>query len=165
MKTKKLTALSLLTAISLIIFTVEAQLPPIAPIPGIKMGLANVITLVTLIWFGRKDAFFVLMIRILLGSFFTGAVTSLMYSLAGGILCFIVMSVLIRLFDLKQLWVVSVFGALAHNIGQLIVASIVTATPQVILGYFPILAVSAVVTGAFTGVLAWLVVKRGRFNF
>lgn len=165
MKTKKLTALSLLTAISLVIFTVEAQLPPIAPIPGIKMGLANVITLVTLVWFGRKDAFFVLMVRILLGSVFTGAVTSLMYSLAGGILCFIVMSVLIGLFDLKQLWVVSVFGALAHNIGQLIVASLVTETPQVILGYFPILSVSAVVAGAFTGVLAWLVVKRGRFNF
>ena len=164
MKTKKLTALSLLTAISLIIFTVEAQLPPITPIPGIKMGLANVITLVTLVWFGRKDAFFVLIIRIFLGSFFTGAVTSLIYSFAGGILCFIVMSVLIKLFDLKQLWVVSVFGALSHNIGQLIIASFITMTPQVF-AYFPILAVSAVVTGTFTGILAWLVVKRGGFNF
>ena len=164
METKKLTTLSLLTTIALIIFITEAQLPPIAPIPGIKMGLANVITLVTLVWFGRKEAFVVLMIRIFLGSVFAGSVTSLMYSLAGGILCFIVMSLLINIFDLKQLWVVSVFGALSHNIGQLLIAAVITATPQVF-GYFPLLAVSAVITGAFTGILAYLVVKRGRFDF
>lgn len=163
MNTKKLVTLSLLTTIALIIFTVEAQLPPLAPIPGIKMGLANVITLVTLVWFGRKEAFTVLMIRIFLGSVFAGTVTSLLYSLAGGVLCFIVMSVLIKLFDIKQLWVVSVFGALAHNLGQLIAAYFITKTPQ-IFGYFPILAFSAVITGAFTGVIAYFIVKRGRLS-
>ena len=164
MNTKKLVTLSLLTTIALIIFTVEAQLPPVVPIPGVKIGLANAITLITMVWFGRKEAFAVLMVRIFLGSIFAGAVSGLIYSLAGGILCFFVTAVLIKIFDIKQLWVVSVFGALSHNLGQLVAAAFITSTPQ-IFGYFPILAVSAVITGAFTGILAYFVVKRGRFDF
>lgn len=159
MRTKKLTAMSMLTAIALIIFIVEAQLPPLAPIPGIKMGLANVITMVTLVWFGRKEAFTVLMLRIILGSIFSGQMMSFMYSLAGGLLCFLVMSLTMKIFKVNQLWIVSVLGALFHNIGQIAVAVIMTGTWQII-GYFPILAVSAVITGAFTGLAAACVIKR-----
>lgn len=159
MRTKKLTAMSMLTAIALIIFIVEAQLPPLAPIPGIKMGLANVITMVTLVWFGRKEAFTVLMLRIILGSIFSGQMMSFMYSLAGGLLCFLVMSLTMKIFKVNQLWIVSVLGALFHNIGQIAVAVIMTGTWQII-GYFPILAVSAIITGAFTGLAAACVIKR-----
>ena len=70
MKTKKLTALAMLTALSLIIFIIEAQLPPLAPIPGIKLGLANIVTLITICMYGRKEAFCVLAMRIGLGTVF-----------------------------------------------------------------------------------------------
>ena len=159
MDTKKLTALALLTAISLIIFIVEAQLPPLAPIPGIKLGLANVMTLVTLVWFGRKEAFTVLMMRIILGTVFAGQLSSFMYSLAGGILCFAVMAALVNVFSAQQLWVVSIFGAMGHNIGQIATAIVATSTWQII-GYLPILMVSAVITGAFTGFSAMFSVKH-----
>lgn len=149
----------MLTAVALIIFIVEAQLPPLAPIPGIKMGLANVITMVTLVWFGRKEAFTVLILRIVLGSIFTAQMMSLMYSLAGGLLCFLMMSFTIKIFKINQLWIVSVLGALSHNVGQIAVAIFVTDTWQIV-GYLPILAVSAVITGAFTGSLASHVVRH-----
>ena len=158
MKTRKLTVLAMLTALALIIFIVEAQLPPLAPVPGIKMGLANIITLITLVWFGRKEAFTVLMLRIIMGSIFAGQMMSLIYSLAGGILCFVVMSLLIA--PLKdKLWVVSVFGAAAHNIGQIIIAVLITSTWQ-IAAYLPLLIISAVVTGAFTGAISTFISKR-----
>lgn len=163
MNTKKLTALSMLTAIALIIFIVEAQLPPLAPIPGIKIGLANVITMVTLMWFGRKEAFIVLIVRIILGSVFAGQMVSFMYSLAGGLLCFLMMSLTIKIFKINQLWIVSILGALSHNVGQIAVAVFVTGTWQII-AYLPILAVSAVITGAFTGLAASFVVRRKTFE-
>lgn len=159
MKTKKLAVIAMLTAAALIIFVIEAQLPPLAPIPGIKLGLANVITMVTLVWFGRKEAFTVLMLRIILGSIFAGQMMSFMYSMAGGLLCFLMMSLTIKIFKINQLWVVSVLGALAHNVGQIAVAVFVTGTWQII-GYLPILTVSAVITGVFTGLAASAVIRH-----
>ena len=85
--TKKLTTLSLLSAIALALYAVESALPPIVPIPGIKLGLANIITLVVLWKYYAKDAFFVLLVRILLAPLFFGQAISLLYSLAGGLLC------------------------------------------------------------------------------
>ena len=62
MKTRKLVILAMLLAFSLIIFVIEMQLPPLAPIPGIKLGLANIITLIALVWFGRREAFILLIL-------------------------------------------------------------------------------------------------------
>lgn len=159
MKIKKLTTISMFTAIALIIFIVEAQIPPLAPIPGIKMGLANVITMVTLVWFGRKEAFTVLILRIILGSIFSGQMMSFMYSLAGGLLCYLTMSLTIKKLKINQLWIISVLGALSHNVGQIAVAVFVTGTWQIV-GYLPILTVSAVITGAFTGLTASFVARH-----
>ena len=159
MSTKKLTRLSLLTALALIIFIVEAQLPPIAPIPGIKMGLANIITLVALYMYGPKEAFTVLFLRIILGNMFSGQVSALMYSAAGGIFCFAVMCVLYKILPRDMLWVVSVCGAMAHVTAQVTVAALITKTPAVF-WYLPLLLVSAVITGAFTGLCAYYVLKR-----
>lgn len=156
MRTKKLAALAMLTAMSLVIFMVEAQLPPLAPIPGIKLGLANIVTLITMAKLGRKDAFLVLMLRILLGSVFAGQTMSLMYSLAGGVLCFCMMAILIG--SKLPVWVVSVFGATAHNIGQVAVAVAVTRLEQITV-FLPLLLVSAIVTGAFTGCIAAAIIK------
>ena len=161
MKTRKITTLSLLTALALIIFFVEAQLPPLTPIPGIKMGLANIITLVALVMFTPKEAFCVLAMRIVLGGFLSGNISSLLYSAAGGVLCFIVMSMLIKFFSIHQIWAVSIFGAIAHNCAQIAVAVLITSTVEII-WYLPLLIVSAVVTGAFTGLCASFVIGRWR---
>ena len=81
--TRKLTTLSLLAAIALALYAVESALPPIVPIPGIKLGLSNIITLVVLWKYSAKDAFFVLLVRILLATMFFGQAMSLLYSLSG----------------------------------------------------------------------------------
>ena len=159
MRTKKLTALAMLAALSLVIFIIEAQIPPIVPVPGIKLGLANVVTLVTISMFGRKEAFCVLALRITLGAVFTGQMMSLIYSASGGLLCFIAMALLFGVFKDERLWVTSVFGAVAHNTGQLLTAYAVTRVAAVF-WYAPMLMISAIVTGAFTGVLAMLILKN-----
>ena len=163
MKTKKLTFMALLLAIALTIFVVEAHIPPIVPIAGVKLGLANIVTLAALVWLGRGEAITILLLRIVLGSIFTGQAVSFMYSLGGGLLCFLAMAIALRLLGQKKLWVVSVFGALSHNIGQIMVAIVLTGTPGVI-AYLPVLMISGVITGAATGLAAQLMTERIRFK-
>lgn len=153
MKTKKITALSILTTIALTIFILESALPPLAPIPGIKLGLANIITLIVLLNYRTSDAFLVLIMRILLSSFFAGQMMSLLYSLAGGILCFLAMAAVNRFLRGQFLFVTSILGAVFHNIGQLLIACLLTSSSAVLL-YFPALMISGVLTGLFTGVAA-----------
>lgn len=159
MGVKKLTLMAMLLAIALIIFVVEVQLPAVAPIPGIKLGLANIITLAAIVWLGRKEAFVILVLRIILGSIFSGRMVSFLYSLSGGLLCFAAVALTIGLFEDDQLWVVSVLGAIAHNVGQIIAAVFIMSTWQIV-WYLPALIISGVITGAFTGLCAQLVVKR-----
>lgn len=159
MRTKKLVVIAMLTALSLVIFIIEAQLPPLAPVPGIKLGLANIVTLITLSILGRKEAFCVMALRIVLGAVFTGHMMSLIYSACGGLLCFIVMALMFGIFKDNRLWVLSVFGAVAHNAGQLAAAVAITGTAEV-LWYSPLLLISAILTGAFTGCLAMLILKN-----
>ena len=94
MDIKKMTALAMFSVIALTIFMLESTIGPIVPIPGIKLGLANIVTLLVLVLYGPKEALFVLIIRILLGSMFGGQMISFFYSLAGGLLCWLIMSVI-----------------------------------------------------------------------
>ena len=157
--TKQLTTMALLTAIALAIHVAEAQIPPLVAIPGVKMGLANIINVYAEFSIGGGAAAMILIARILLGSMFGGGVMSLMYSLAGGILCLVITLVLRRMLTKKQIWVAGVMGALFHNIGQIIVAWIVTSTPAIVF-YLPILMISCFATGLFTGFAAQAVVNR-----
>jgi len=159
MKTKRITASAVLAAAALIIFAVEAQLPPLVPIPGIKLGLANVITVFALYYLGAPAAAAILAVRIVLGSVLLGQVGAMLYSAAGGLLAFAVSALLKRAFPPERLWVVSVFGAMAHNVGQMAAAVAVTATPA-LLWYLPALLISGIVTGAFTGLCAQFVYRR-----
>ena len=109
--------------------------------------------------FDRKEAFCVLALRIMLGAVFTGRMMSLIYSASGGLLCFIIMALLAGVFKRGRLWVLSVFGAVAHNAGQLFAAYLVTRVAAVF-WYAPLLIISAIVTGAFTGVLAVMILKN-----
>ena len=158
MKTKKLVFMALLTAISLGIWVVEAQIPAPVPVPGVKLGLANIITLAAMALLGRKEAVLVLVGRIVLGSLFAGSFSAILFSLAGGLLAWGIMALTLGFFEEKQLWIVSVFGALGHNAGQLLAAVAVTKTPS-LLWYGPALLASGIVTGAFTGLAAVYLVK------
>lgn len=158
MNIKKLTTLAMFTALALIIFTIEAAIPPLVPIPGIKLGLANIITLVLLHNYSAKDAFFVMIMRILLSCFFFGQAISLLYSLAGGLLCFIAMVAVHRLLQGHFLYLTSMTGALFHNLGQLAVALLLTAVPGVLV-YLPFLLISGLITGLFTGLCAHFMQK------
>lgn len=161
MNTKKLTFMALLLAVALTVFAVEAQIPPLVPIAGVKLGLANVVTLTALVWLGRKEAFILLMLRIILGNVFAGQAVSFIYSMCGGLLCFLVMALCLKPLGRERLWVVSVLGAIAHNIGQILAAMALTGTAAVIV-YLPVLLISAVVTGAFTGLAAQILTSRLR---
>ena len=159
MDTKRMVRLALLTATALILFTVEAQIPPPVPIPGVKLGLANIITVYAMFRFGPRDTLLILLTRVLLGSFVTGAVSALIFSLSGGLLCYLVMLALRRVLTERQIWVCGVIGAVAHNIGQILACVAVYQTTAV-LAYLPPLLLSGIVTGLFTGLAATYLLKR-----
>ena len=157
-KTKKLCFMAVLTAIALTIFMIENQLPSPVPIPGIKLGLANIITLTAMAILGRKEAGAILAARIIMGAIFAGSPSTFIYSAAGGILAYIVMCVTIGLFKENLLWIVSALAAIAHNAGQLGACALIVKTPG-IFAYAPILAASGVITGVFTGFAAIYLIR------
>ena len=160
MKTRKLTLLSMLCAIALTIFMVEAQIPPLTPIPGIKMGLANIITVFTVFAIGSKEAAAVLFVRIFLGAVFAGNFSTIFYSGAGG-LCAIAVTILSRkILTKKQLWIAGILGAIAHSIGQMSMAIAITQTVGLI-AYLPVMIAASIVSGTFTGLCAQYLVNRG----
>lgn len=160
MKTKKLTAMALLTAVALIIFVVEAQIPALVPIPGIKLGLANIITVFAVFTFGSWEAALILAVRVFLGAVFAGNFSTILYSAAGGALAILTTILLKRFLTLKQLWVAGALGAIAHSVGQMTVAVLITQTPGLLI-YLPVMIVCSVITGTFTGLCAQYLVKRG----
>jgi heptaprenyl diphosphate synthase len=159
MDIKKMAVLAMFSVIALTIFTVESMIGPIVPIPGIKLGLANIITLLVLVLYGPKEAVFVLIVRILLGSMFGGQMISFFYSLSGGVLCWLVMSLINMLLKNQFLVLTSMCGAAAHNIGQIFAAIVITQSISVV-AYLPILMISAMITGCFTGLAAQVSAKR-----
>lgn len=158
-KTKRLTLLAVMTAAALCVFVLEAQLPPLTPTPGVKLGLANVFTLFALYVLDAKSALVLLLVRVVLGGFVTGQVSAMGYSLCGGLSSYVVLLLLYRRFPGNQLWALSVLSALAHNLGQLLLASLVMGTTA-IFWYAPILFLAAILTGAFTGLTAQVVLKH-----
>ncbi|MEW9096189.1 MAG: Gx transporter family protein [Clostridiaceae bacterium] len=150
---RKLVFISLLVSIALIIYIIEAQLPVLLPgVPGIKLGLANSISLFALLTLGGKEAILIMFLRTLLGSFLGGSMSSFFYSLSGGLLSNIIMIILYNKFkDNLSIWSISVSGAVFHNIGQLLIASLIVQDFRIYL-YLPVLMISAIITGYFIGV-------------
>lgn len=157
MKTKRLVFLALLTGIALTIFMVEAQIP--IPITGVKLGLANIVSLFTLCLLGPWDALLVLVLRCSLGSILTGQPSTFLYSIVGGLLSLLVMYLLRKITTDKQIFVVSVFGGVFHNIGQILVAVLITHTPG-IAWYLPILLIAGILAGTFTGFAAQYLIQH-----
>ena len=160
MKTRKLTLLACLSAIALTIFMVEAQIPALVPIPGIKLGLANIVTVFAVYALGPKEGASILFVRIFLGAVFAGNFSTIFYSAAGGALAIGVTILLRKILTRKQLWIAGCMGAIAHSIGQMLMAITLTATPGLAV-YLPVMIAVSIVTGSFTGLCAQFLVNRG----
>ena len=160
MKTRRLAALGLLTGVALILFVIEAQIPPIVPVPGVKMGLANIVTVFAVFMLGATDGTMVLAARVFLGSVFAGNFSSILYSAAGGVFAILTVIGLKRVLQESQIWIAGCLGAVAHGIGQMLVAVPVSGTPSILI-YLPVLTVCGILTGAFTGLCAQVLVNRG----
>lgn len=160
MKVKRLTELALLTALALIIFVIELQFPIPVPVPGVKLGLANIITVFAVYHYRAREVFLIVFARILLGSFFSGNLMALMYSMAGGILCLVGMVWLKRIISERYIWLCSVLGAVLHNIGQISVACLIAGWG--LLAYLPFLLVSGCIAGAFTGLCVQMILQRAK---
>ena len=161
MQTKQLTKAALLAAVAVIIFVIEAQIPPLTPIPGIKMGLSNIVTLFAVYALGPFYALVILLVRIFLGGFLTGQLMAVSFSLAGGLAALLACLVLRRFILPEQMWAASAVCAVFHNIGQIVVAILITGTPE-ILSYLPVLILSGILAGIFTGLCAQFLYKRLR---
>ena len=160
MKTKKMVLLALLTAIALTIFMIEAQIPAPIPVPGVKLGLSNIVTVFTVCLLGPGAGVAMLFARIFLGAVFAGNFSTILYSAGGGGLAILTTILLKKVLKDNQLWVAGCLGAVAHSIGQMIVAIWVAGTPQLAL-YLPIMIGISILTGAFTGFCAQFLWNRG----
>jgi len=154
---------ALFAGIALVIFAVEACIPVPVPIPGIKLGLANVVTLVAVYVFGKKQAFMILVVRILLGNLMMGQMMALIYSLAGGMLCYAVTVILKPCFNGKSIWALGTLGAIFHNIGQLACAYFMLGKGSIFYYGF-ILTGVACITGTFTGIAAQSIILHKHFK-
>lgn len=163
MKIKSLTISGVLSSLALAIFVLESLIPPVIPIPGVKLGLANVVILYARAMLGTYPALFILVIKIFLGNLFTGSAVSFFYSLAGGALCFIAEMIMFKKVPEKQMWAISVTGAIFHNIGQILAAVVILGTEKVV-WYLTILIPVGIITGVFTGLCASLTLKATEKN-
>ena len=161
MKTKKLTLMALLAAIALTIFTLEAQLPPPVPLPGIKLGLSNIVTVFAVFTLGPWEAAAILAVRIFLGAVFAGNFSTILYSAAGGLLAILTAIGQRRLLKPGQIWVAGCLGAVAHSLGQMAVAVWISGTASILI-YLPVMLLCSILTGLFTGLCAGFLVKRGK---
>ena len=157
---RRITLLALLTAIALTIFMVEAQIPVPIALPGVKLGLANIVTVYAVFVLGPGDALLILAARVFLGAVFAGNFSSIMYSAAGGLCAILAVIGLKFVLQKKQIWVAGCLGAVAHGIGQMAVAVPLSGTPSILI-YLPVLIVAGIITGTFTGLCAQVLVNRG----
>ena len=156
---KKITFLALCASLALLLSYVEALIPPIfSAVPGIKMGLPNIIIVFILYHFGVFNAGAISFVRLIIVSLLFGNPMVFLYSLAGAVLSLLVMAILKKL-DFLSTVGVSVAGAIMHNLGQVIVAMILMNTSEI--GYYMIvLSITGVISGVFIGLCGALMLKR-----
>ena len=160
---RKIALLGLCTAIAMVFAWVESQLPPLAvAVPGIKMGLPNIVIIFILYRIGWKEAAAVSFVRIVAVSLLFGNPVMIAYSLAGGLLSLLGMLLLKKTNCLSTVGV-SVAGGVLHNVGQILMAMLIMSTAG--LGYYMIvLAVTGTVSGIFVGLCGGFAVKRIRIR-
>ena len=158
METRKIARMGLLTALALILSYVESLIPAFVAVPGVKMGLANIVVVFALYTLGPGEAAIVSIIRVLLSSLLFGSILSLSYSAAGAVISLLSMIILMKtkIFGVTS---GSVTGGVFHNLGQILVACLVLET-DVLLYYLPVLILSGTITGAVIGIASSIVIKR-----
>lgn len=146
------------TALALIFSYVETLIPISFGIPGVKLGLANLIVVIALYKLGLKEAYLLSVVRVLLAGFLFGNYFSIIYSLAGALLSLTVMAALKKAGGFSMIGV-SIAGGVFHNIGQLFVAMLVVETFRVAY-YVPVLLTAGLLTGCVIGILAQEMLRR-----
>lgn len=157
MKTKKLVFYALLLGIGLVLSYIESILPLSMGIPGAKLGLPNMVTVLLLYTYGALPAASISLLRIILSGFMFGNLFSIIYSISGFTLSFFVMLVLKKTNWFDEVYVSSA-GGVAHNIGQLIAASSVVG--RYVFTYLPVLIVAGVISGLVIGAVSGLMIKH-----
>jgi len=158
MNSKKISLYGLLIALAFIFSYIESLIPMPFSLPGIKLGLANLVVIIAMYGIGVKEAFVLSMVRILLVGFTFRDPSTLLFSFAGGLLSWLCMTLLMKL-KMFSMIAVSIIGGITHNIGQIIVAIIYVNNPSLIY-YLPFLLISGVVSGALIGLLGALTINR-----
>ncbi len=153
--------MALLTAIALTIFMIESHIPPLVPIPGIKLGLANIVTVFAVFAMGPKEAASILFVRVFLGAVFAGNFSTILYSGAGGLAAILITIALRKILTHNQLWVAGALAAIGHSVGQMAMAIAISRTPGLAV-YLPMMIVCSIITGIFTGLCAQFVLNRGK---
>lgn len=161
MKTKKVAFLGLSVALAMVLSFVESQIPPLVAVPGVKVGLPNLVIVYLLYKLGAKEAVIVSIIRVILVSILFGNAQSAFFSICGAALSLLGMILLKKLFATVT---VSVIGGVLHNVGQIGAAVLVTATPGIVT-YLPVLLISGTVAGVIIGIVSGMLVKRVPLRF
>lgn len=166
--TKKVAWLGMLIALAFVFSYIESLIPIQLGVPGAKLGLSNLVVMVALYTLDDKYAFALAVVRIILNGFAFGGMAAMIYSLAGGMMSFLVMVSVRRIgrssaseagVPKVSVLGVSVLGGVFHNVGQIIAAMLVLETPGLIY-YLPVLAVCGTASGTAIGVLAAMVIRR-----
>lgn len=158
MKSKKIAQIGMLVALAMVFSYLESLVPISLGVPGIKLGLSNVVTVFALYQFGAPLALGISIVRIVLCGLTFGSFSTMLYSLAGGLLSFLVM-VILKKTGKFSIYGVSAAGGVFHNIGQLIVAAWMLQS-SMLAYYMPFLMVAGIVSGAAIGMLGGMVWKR-----
>lgn len=158
MKSNKVATYGLLVALAFILSYIESLFPIPVPIPGIKIGLANLVVITALYSMGTKEALVLAVIRIIMVGFTFANPSTMIFSLGGGLLSWLMMTLLKRSKLFSQVGV-SIVGGISHNIGQIVIAIFVVENVNIIY-YLPVLLISGVITGALIGILGSMIIKR-----
>lgn len=156
---KKTASMGLFAAVAIILGYIETLLPIFTGIPGVKLGLANLVAVFLLYTFSWKEAAAVSLIRILVIGFLFGNLFSILFSLAGAAVSLASMALLKKVSEISAAGV-SIAGGVSHNLGQILVAAAVLENRNLLLYYFPALLIAGLVTGLLIGILSAEVLKR-----
>lgn len=155
---RRVATLGVMLSLSMLMSYVETLIPFAFGVPGMKLGLPNLVIVLALYAVGAREAFLINLVRIVLTGLLFGSVISMTYGLFGGVLSFLCMLVAIRLIKLKIV-TVSIIGGMAHNIGQLLAAGLYFKTDYLMF-YAPVLLAAGFITGALIGIVAFVIGKR-----
>lgn len=162
MKTKKISLMALMISLAMIMSFIESQIPAFVAIPGVKMGLANIVVVFALYKLGWKEAVIISLIRVMMVSLLFGTGASFLYSFAGAVLSLSGM-VLLKKTGIVSHVAVSVTGGVLHNVGQIAMACFILGTNAIVY-YLPFLLLSGVIAGVVIGLVSALIISRVKIS-